>query len=108
MSPVISLPFSLFRPLSLISLSLSLNVEMKTFISQNFSSSYLGLAVLSVLSPGRVLVQMNLGVLVTRPPRLLQASALDGEQDDDDGGEEAHDDGRHPDGNEVLLLEPAI
>ena len=67
---------------------------------------------------------MNLGVLVAAAARLLDAAALDGHDDHDHGGEDAGHggvetgilfscivpdyDGRHADGDEVLLLEPLL
>ena len=60
-------------------------------------------------SPGRVLVEMNLGVLVGGSPlHLLHPATLDGQEDDDDGGEETDYHGGHSNGDQVFLLEPLL
>ena len=61
-----------------------------------------------IISPGGVLVEVDLGVLVTSSPGLLQSATLDRDKDDDHGGEDAHDHRGDPDGDEVLLLEPLL
>ena len=59
-------------------------------------------------SPGRVLVEVDLGVFVASSARLLHPATLDSHEDHDDGGEDADNHRGDPDSDQVLLLKPLL